>query len=271
MSDIKVRRRSKSRDKKRTKASFRRAAFSAATIDDFVAQDTIFMDKISKALKTIHENYGYKGVQDCMSTNEETGDATVDLSVLWAMLDRSQSKLKSECCAMFFASKSIIGSFSYLIGSLLFGAVAYFQNILSPEMRAFMSILGTSFYLVGGILFIFAAIEPYWTKTLEIKRMTDEVYDLKERGEIVKKMGGKRDSDNFINTRMSKLSIDTKAMLAPTMEEEEHQSSSSDIFSSVADSTKSVSPQSTSRLKQRGSLVGSMDDIDGIALVVDAN
>ena len=233
----------------------RRSGVSASNVDGFVSQDTMFMDKISAALETIHANYGYKGVQDCMTTNEDTGDATVDLSVLWAMLDRSQSKLKSECCAMFFASKSIIGSFSYLVGSLSFGVVAYFNN-LSLEMRAFLSILGTSFYLLGGILFIVAAIEPYWQKSIEINNMVNEVYDLKERGEIVKKMGSKRDSDNFIKTRISKLNIDTKSMMAPSIDEMlemerkandlTRTSSSSDIFESVATST-SCTPSKSKR------------------------
>merc|ERR1712130_752806 len=157
------------------------------------------------------------------------------------MLERSKSKVKSECCSMFFASKSIIGSFAYLMGSLLFGAVAYFNNALSFETRASLSILGTSFYLAGGILFIIAAIEPYWNKTLEINAVSKEVYELKSRGDIVKKLNRKRNSDNMIKARISKFEIDTKSLLTPDEAElakqknGKHSESSSDIFESVAE------------------------------------
>eukprot|EP01083_Nonionella_stella_P204036 744069_1 len=85
----------------------RRVAFqSQSGISSFVSKDAVFMNKISNALKTVHENYGYKAVQDCLQTDDVTGEADVDLDVLCAMLDRSKSKLKSQCCAMFFASKT---------------------------------------------------------------------------------------------------------------------------------------------------------------------
>ena len=235
----------------------RRTAFSASNVHDFVSKDAVFMEKISTALKTIHETYGYRAVQDCLQINEITGEADVDLDILCAMLDRSQSKLKSECCAMFFASKSIIGSFMYLFGSLLFGAVTYFNEELDIGIKTLFGILATSFYLIGGILFIVAAIEPYWHKTLEINEVAHEVYELKKRGDIVKKMSGKRDSDNRIKARMSKLSIDTKSLLSPneieqlqmknkadlkkqktmSFDDDDNDSSSKDIFDIIAEET----------------------------------
>ena len=232
----------------------RRTAFSASNVHDFVSKDAVFMEKISTALTTIHETYGYRAVQDCLQLNEVTGEADVDLDVLCAMLDRSQSKLKSECCAMFFASKSIIGSFMYLFGSLLFGAVTYFNEKLDIGIKTLFGILATSFYLIGGILFIVAAIEPYWQKTLEINKVASEVHELQKRGEIVKRMSGKRDSDNRIKARMSKLSIDTKSLLSPneieklemekkalkrqkTTSFEDDSSSSKDIFDIIAEET----------------------------------
>eukprot|EP01084_Bolivina_argentea_P269836 458704_1 len=243
----------------------RRVAFSASNVHDFVSKDAVFMEKISKALTTIHETYGYRAVQDCMQVNEATGDADVDLDVLCAMLDRSQAKLKSECCAMFFQSKSIIGSFMYLFGSLLFGAVTYFNSSLSLGIKAFCGICATSFYLFGGILFIVAAIEPYWKKTVEINGVAKEVNALKTRGEIVKQMSGKRASDNCIKARMSRLNIDTKSLLQPSeieqlqMQRKQQKqllkkqrtlsmgdgvsdSSSSDIFETIAEEQTTISP-----------------------------
>ena len=232
----------------------RRTAFSASNIHDFVSKDAVFMNKISKALTTIHENYGHKAVQDCFTPNQATGEAEIDLDVLCAMLDRSQSKLKSECCAMFFHSKSIIGSFMYLFGSLLFGAVTYFNEKLDIGIKTFFGILATTFYLIGGILFIVAAIEPYWMKTLAINEVANDVKGLKQRGDIVKQMSGKKSFDaSVIKARMSKLSVDTKSLLSPneieklrmeqkalkrqktTSFEEPSCSSSKDIFDMIAE------------------------------------
>merc|ERR1712115_469955 len=70
-------------------------------------------------------------------------------------------------------------------------------------------------YLIGGILFIIAAIEPYWQKTLGINAVAHDVYQLRSRGSLVRKMGRKQKGDTKIRTRMSKLNIDTKAMLLP--------------------------------------------------------
>jgi len=193
------------------RALFRRQA----TLNDFATRDVAFMEKISMALTTVHETYGYKAVQDCLKINEESGDAEVDIEILCAMMDRSQTKLKHECCKMFFASKSILGSFMYLFGSLVFGGIQYFNNQLTWQMKAFLSIAATTFYLIGGILFIIAAIEPYWQKTLEINAVAHDVYQLRSRGSLVRKMGRKQKGDTKIRTRMSKLNIDTKAMLLP--------------------------------------------------------
>merc|ERR1712096_181279 len=107
----------------------RRTELSSTTIGDFVGQDAVFMNKISTALTTVHESYGYKAVQDCLKVNKVTGDADVDLDVLCAMMDRSEEKLRGECCSMFFASKGILGSFAYLGGSTLYGFVTYSQNM----------------------------------------------------------------------------------------------------------------------------------------------
>eukprot|EP01083_Nonionella_stella_P095120 266979_1 len=224
----------------------RRVAFqSQSGISSFVSKDAVFMNKISNALKTVHENYGYKAVQDCLQTDDVTGEADVDLDVLCAMLDRSKSKLKSECCAMFFASKSVMGSLLYLFGSLLFGSLTYF-NTLSTTMRTFFSVAATTLYLLGGILFIIAAIEPYWLKTLEINEVSQEVYDLKERGKIVAVMSGTRKSQNRIKARMSKLNIDAIAMLRRT--EGESTSDSDDIFGVIAEEQK-TSPSKDQQLE----------------------
>lgn len=229
----------------KTKASLsttrRRTGLSASNLNDFVSGDAVFMQKISRALETVHENYGYKAIQDCLTTNEESGEAEVDLDILCAMMDRSQAKLKGECCAMFFASKGIIGSFMYLFGSILFGAVTYFNDTISDTAKAACGVLATSCYLAGGILFIIAAIEPYWHKTLEINAVSKEVYELKTRGDIVKKLNRKRNSDNMIKARISKFEIDTKSLLTPDEAElakqknGKHSESSSDIFESVAE------------------------------------
>ena len=209
-----------------------------ATLADFATRDTVFMDKISAALTTIHETYGYQAVQDCLKINEKTGEAEVDIEILCAMLDRSKSKLKSECCAMFIASKSILGSFMYLFGSLLFGANQYFNDALSPEAKALYMIIGTSFYLMGGILFILAAIEPYWNKTWEISKVSSDVQSLRKKGSIIRKMGRRAKTDNKIMTRMSRLNINTKAMLLPTVTEQKQiarKLPSDDIFETIAE------------------------------------
>jgi len=238
------------------KRKSRRAAVSAATLDSFVTMDDMFMEKVSNALQTIHDNYGYVGVQDCMKTNEITGEATVDLSVLCAMLDRSKEKVKSECCSMFFASKSIIGSFAYLFGSFLFGAVAYFGNQITYEWKALMSVTGTTFYLIGGILFIFAAIGPYWNKTLEINAMSKEMNELNRRGSIVKKMGNKRDSDNVIKARMSRFNINCQELVTGDIEEEENENDEenkghlSEVYSAICDASSDKESQRSERSKQ---------------------
>lgn len=197
----------------------RRTGFSSATLRDFVGQDAEFMNKISAALTTVHQNYGHKAVQDCLQVNEVTGNCDVDLEILCAMMDRSQDKLKSECCTMFMMNKGILGSFAYLFGSLLFGFVTYWQPIGWP--LTFSCIAATTLYLIGGLLFIWAAIQPYWEERLKIGAISTDCYELKQRGAIVAKMGERRTScrDGNIRARMSKLNIDASVLLAPNAAE----------------------------------------------------
>lgn len=194
----------------------RRVALSCANIDHFVGHDAAFMNNISIALKNIHESFGYKGVQECMKVTADGKEGDVDLDVLCKMLGKSREKIESECCTMFFASKSIHGSFMYLFGSLIFGAVAYFQD-MPNTYKAIGAFLGSTFYLLGGLLFIIAAIEPYWKKTLEINRLSKDVGTLKQKSNIVKCMSGRnRSSTNTIKARMSKLNINAKTFLSPS-------------------------------------------------------
>ena len=120
---------------------------------------------------------------------------------------------------MFFASKSILGSFSYLFGSLLFGAVTYFDSELLESLFVglppLLCIIGTSAYLMGGILFISAAIEPWMAKTVEFEEIHKDVQDLKRTKSVVGRMTGTRSSKAHLSTRMSTLGLDAKSMLSP--------------------------------------------------------
>ena len=70
----------------------RNASSCGIGINDVMSKDAVFMEKISKALTTVHETYGYKAVQDCLEADESTGQCNVDLEVLCVMLDRSRSR-----------------------------------------------------------------------------------------------------------------------------------------------------------------------------------
>ena len=219
----------------------RNTGFSSACAQSMFQNDTGFMDKISEALEVVYENYGATAIEDIAVLDEEKGEADIDVDLLAQMMDESKIKIRNECCSMFFYSKSIVGSFSYLFGSISFGAMTYYN--FSETVDTLICFFGSSMYLIGGTMYIIAALEPWLEKTKQINRMCASIQDLRMRGKLVRQMTGQgqarsnQDASAIVKARMSKLNIDTKALFVPNERDEEmmqEEDGSDDLYSLVA-------------------------------------
>ena len=219
----------------------RSTGFSSACAQTMFQNDIEFMNKISEALEVVYENFGATAIEQITVLDEEKGEADVDVDLLARMMEQSKIKIRNECCSMFFSSKSILGSFSYLFGSISFGAMTYFT--FNPVVEALVCFFGASMYLIGGTIYIMAALEPWVEKTKHLNTMCGDIQELRVRGKLVRQMTGQGLSSNNPNssarvkTRMSKLNIDTKALFVPNERDEElmqEEDGSDDLYSLVS-------------------------------------